>query len=311
MTRKYSPILITISALAFCCSGQSQKKEARHKASQQEHVEFTAEGFNAQILAYQPVRREGVPEKDFEKGLFFLENIKAAVKNKPENFIAGDYWNIAMAFLNLQEPKAHVRLAFQKAIESGPAAICGYIQALGEGRLDEVIPDTYLPFYRDNCVGKTVETETFALEEYIAGQSLDAGLARAIYRIHLDDQKYRKQPGPTPWEKQRPLDQKNQQSIDSLFARHNTYIGRSLVGKKLEPVMWTVIQHSNPEMMERYLPVVHQAVQDEELPEVPLKMLIDRLYAEKHGYQIFGSQPGVDIAEKKARNEIIKEYGLE
>lgn len=38
-------------------------------------------------------------------------------------------------------------------------------------------------------------------------------------------------------------------------------LGRSLVGKEYETVMGAVIQHAEPEMMERYLPVVHRAVE--------------------------------------------------
>jgi len=77
--------------------------------------------------------------------------------------------------------------------------------------------------------------------------------------------------------------------------------------------MWAVIQHSNLEMMERYLPVIQKAVKDKELNIVPLKMLIDRFYGLKYGYQIFGSQSGFgfEMADEKTRKEIELKYGIE
>jgi len=56
--------------------------------------------------------------------------------------------------------------------------------------------------------------------------------------------------------------------------------------------------------MERYLPVLTQAVRDEELKKTPLKMLVARLYAEKFGYQVFGSQAGVDLADPQIRRDL-------
>ena len=75
--------------------------------------------------------------------------------------------------------------------------------------------------------------------------------------------------------------------------------------------MFFVIQHSNVEMMERYLPIVQKAVRQNELQETPLKMLIDRIYGAKKGYQIFGNQEFVDLSDKKTRIEISKKYGIE
>jgi hypothetical protein len=77
--------------------------------------------------------------------------------------------------------------------------------------------------------------------------------------------------------------------------------------------MWSVIQHSNPEMMEKYLPIVNKAVENNDLDKTPLKMLIDRYYGLKYGYQIFGSQNGFGfkMADDETRNKIIKQYGID
>jgi len=107
-------------------------------------------------------------------------------------------------------------------------------------------------------------------------------------------------------------DLKNQKPIDSLYNIHKTHLGSSLVGEKYKSIMWLVIQHSNVKMMEKYLPIIHQAVQNNELGEGPLKMLIGRFYGLKYGYQIFGSQSGFNFKDddKATSDAIKKKYNL-
>jgi len=131
-------------------------------------------------------------------------------------------------------------------------------------------------------------------------------------QISRDDALYRKTSKDDLPVKQAELDQKNQQLIESLCREYGTYIGKGLVGDKYESVMWAVIQHSNVEMMGHYLPLIHKAVKDNELPVAPLKMLIDRFYGLKFGYQVFGTQSGFgfDLAGEERRMEIELEYGI-
>lgn len=84
-----------------------------------------------------------------------------------------------------------------------------------------------------------------------------------------------------------------------------------MVGEKFSHTMWAVIQHSELEQQEFYLPVVHKAVQDGDLKSVPLGMLIDRIYIRKYGYQIFGSQSGGDLADVETIKKVKLKYGLD
>lgn len=152
------------------------------------------------------------------------------------------------------------------------------------------------------------------LQEYSKANNLEFSLVQEIYKININDQKYRDSGAEKKLpQDQQILDKKNQAIIDSLYNKYNTYIGRSLVGKKFESVMWAVIQHSNVEMMDRYLPIVKKAVTDKELEAAPLKMLIDRFYGLKYGYQIFGSQSGFGFksADEKTKSDVKKKYGIE
>lgn len=269
--------------------------------------EFTLENFDQKILSYEPTKKNGVSEKDFNNGLFKLNETKTAVNNNPENLTYADYWNITMAFVNLDESNKNIDIAFRKAIELNSKDICTIIKAFGNSQLDIRIPDTFYPFV-NNCSDKK-NSENFDIESYVKKNQLNKDLVVLINQIHLNDIKFRFDK-PVDWTKQKPLDINNQKLIDSLFTKHNKYIGKSLVGNKFKTTMWAIIQHSNIEMMEKYLPIIQEAVEHKEIDVVPFKMLIDRIYTRKENYQIFGSQVGVEQANEKIRQEVIKKYKL-
>lgn len=296
--------LLTTFIFILLCNGQLH--------AQVQATNFTAENFNILILSYEPPHRKGVPEKDFQRGSFYLEQTLSATKGKAENLNAADYWNITMAFIKLQEPKDHIALAFQMANENDPEAICELLVSFGkktEDLLTQYIPET-LEQVTTACSGLLVEKRVFDPAKYASEHGLNLDLVALMDDIRTTDQLYRGQPN-VDWSKQNPIDQRNMQRIDSLYQVHQTYIGKTLVGEELAATMWAVVQHSTIEKMEEYLPVIHQGVQVGNLHPTPLKMLLDRIHAIKYGYQFFGSQGGVDIATKEKRAKIIREYGLE
>lgn len=295
---KYISLIILFLIIVACHGQDNQGKE------------FTYEEFNNEILNYEPVKKSGVTEKDFNKGLFRLNETKSAVNNDPDNFTYADYWNVAMAFVNLQESDKSIQIAFDKAIELDAEKVCQIIEIFGYSQLDIRIPDAFYSFLK-NCQDYNSE-ETLDLEAYSTKNGLELELLTIINRIHLADIKFRFN-SQVDASKQSVLDKQNQAQIDSLYDYYNTYIGKSLVGEKFQNTMWAVIQHSNVEMMEKYLPVLQEAVKNGELKVVPLKMLIDRYYGLKYGYQIFGTQDGFgfDLANEKKRKEISLKYGIQ
>lgn len=267
--------------------------------------EFTYDQLAEQVLVYMPVQRNGVSDADYSRGVFFLEQTRSAVQNEPGNFVAADYWNVGTAFAVLGEPVAHVALAFQKAIDLDPVAICGYLGS-GSNRLETAISEMVLTF-RASCPARLTGAGVFEVQVYISENGYNAELVQEIYQIFQDDQRFR----PELNTQQAELDELNQARIDALVAEHGGYIGRSFVGEELEFVMFLVIQHSHLAYMEHYLPYVHAAVLDGELGQVtPLKMLLDRIYVQREGYQIYGSQGDHPLADSETRRAISEAYQI-
>lgn len=274
---------------------------------------FTAANFDPLILTYQPKQQDGVSQKDYERGLFYLEQTRTATKGDPKALNYADYWNIMMAFIKLQEPKVHKEIAFQKSIDRNPASLCALIDAFGEksvASLNKHIPELFQGFYA-TCDDFRETEEVFDPLAYAKAEKLDPKLVTLIHEIAENDQRYRGDEV-VDWSQQTPLDKQNMQLIDSLYQKHQRYIGQSLVGEKLASTMWAIVQHATIEDMEQYLPIIHQAVQAGELHPTPLKMLLDRIYSIKYGYQFFGSQGGdYDLSSEQERQKVEKEYGLE
>lgn len=284
--------------------------------SQKLFTQFTIDNFETQILNYNPNKIPNVSDKDYNYGIMILKETRNAVKNKPENFNLADYFNILNAFLNLNETKENINVAFKKFVDAKGS--CEYILAFENAIKSNPKYDIVREDYNQQlarCKSNTDVKKELDISEYAKSNNLNLSLIEEIYNVDVNDQKYRSYDEAKEMsDRQQVLDKKNQSIIDSLYKTNKTYIGRSLVGKKFENVMWAVVQHSNVQMMERYLPVIKKAVFDKELEVAPLKMLIDRFYGLKYGYQIFGSQGdgfGFRSADEKTKKEIKKKYGIE
>lgn len=214
-----------------------------------------------------------------------------------------------MALSSLGEEQAVLDLAFQKFLAADRH--CEYLTSPGlfaEGKWTSLRQQIDAA---TRACAAVVETPSLAKTTY-EQDNYDPALVRLLRTIDERDKRYRNAE-PFDAERQSPLDRENLRLIDSLYAVHQTYLGHSLVGKQLEHVMWAVVQHSNPQAMGRYLPVVHAASGAGEVPETVLRLLIDRYYALTEGYQVFGSQGGalgVPLAEEATRRAIERKYGI-
>lgn len=278
----------------------------------QNSVRFDYDNFESQVLAYNPNHNSNVSKKDFDYGMMILNETKTATKNRPENFNLADYFNVFIAFLKLEESNENIKIAFEKFKNAdGSCEYCiTFENSLNKNPKFDFVRAEY-DKKMEEC--KLISTQkNFDAKEYSLKNNLDYNLVQQIYQIDSNDRKYRDTKDFLT--KQKELDSQNQKIINELHKKYKTYIGKSLVGEKFESVMWAVIQHSNIEMMEKYLPVVHIAVKEKELSSTPLKMLIDRYYGLKYGYQVFGSQSsdfGFKMADEKKRKEIKLQYGIE
>lgn len=279
----------------------------------QESVVFDLENFDEVFLSYEPIQRPDVSDEKFKSGLGLLKETQRTVKGDDNQLNYADYWNISTAFIRLGEPNQHIEVAFQKAINKNTKSTCELIEAFGVSRMTKLraaIPELFDSFVAKCETMPKEEEEVFDAEVYAQENGFNLALISLMHQISIEDQLYRGQ-DPVDWSKQTPLDHRNEEIIDSLFQVYGRYIGSDMVGKKMESTMWLVIQHSNIEKMQTYLPIVHQAVLDERLHPTPLKMLLDRIYTTTEGYQIFGSQFGVEIGDEAFCAAIREQYGLE
>jgi len=294
---KYSILPVFIFSTFIYCNAQTNE------------FTFSYKNFEKELIEYEPKQNE-VSDKKFEHAVFVLNEVKEDVKNDVLGFNRADYYNILSSFLTLNESNKNILIAYKKFKKSKGS--CEYFMS------SLFFKSSKFDLLRDDIEKQTLFCQTSNTEEstevdlkvYSSKNNLDYNLVKLIQKINQLDKKYRDNEN-IDWSKQTPIDLENQRIIDSLFLKHKKYIGTSFVGEKFESVMWVVIQHSNLKMMEKYLPIIQKAVQDDDLHQTPFKMLIDRIYSQKENYQIFGSQGGIELASEEIRKKVIAKYKIE
>ena len=84
-------------------------------------------------------------------------------------------------------------------------------------------------------------------------------------------------------------DARNSKRIEEIIKEYG-YPGKSIVGVPENHTAWTVIQHSKPEIIEKYLPLLRRAVQTGDLEMQSLALTEDRNLKYQGKAQIYGSQ---------------------
>ncbi|WP_179319456.1 hypothetical protein [Winogradskyella helgolandensis] len=295
---KYLILPVFILSIFICCNAQTNE------------FTFSYENFEKEIIGYEPKQNE-VSDKKFEHSVFVLNEVKKDVNNDALGFNRADYFNILSSFLTLNESKKNILIAYNKFKKSEGS--CEYFTSsiFFKSSKFDIIRDDIEKQIKICQDSNLKEASKFNLKTYSSENNLDYNLVELISNISKLDQEYRSAEEKIYLKKQPELDKRNQKLIDSLFNKYQKYIGKTLVGEKFESVMWSVIQHSNLEMMEKYLPIIQKAVQDDDLHQTPFKMLIDRIYSQKENYQIFGSQGGVELASEEIRKKVIATYKIE
>ena len=269
---------------------------------------WTDDNFEQRVLTYQPVQRIGVTDDAYRIGKMVLRETANQTGLDPNEFNVADYFNVLSAFSSLDEPDSLLRLTLSKIVAAPDG--CEYLDLFSNDVTEKA---KFAPIAADWAARRREcpsEGETVAATDP-SPTGADPALIQSLKFIYERDRRHRQ--GTYDAARQNPLDEANQRSIDSLFTLYGTYLGTDLVGNELGHVMWAVIQHSSMEMMGRYLPVVSAAVQEERLPEAPLRMLLDRYYGLMEGYQFFGSQSGFGFrtATGAERAAVLPEYGLD
>ena len=258
-------------------------------------------------LGYYPPKSENVNESDYRRGKYMLQNTYAQA-NGAKNGLAIYHWNIAAAYIVMGQPKDTIFNFLIKSKEVDESKFC-QIALINSKALHGIENTKFYKLFGDRYKALVGDcSEAMKLKEPDTLEIIPEGLnKKLIYKLReIDklDQTDRYNPAI-----QKPLDDRNIMAIEAIIEKYG-YPGRKLVGEKYESIAWLVIQHAELPYQEKYLPLIHKAVLNEELSETPLKMLIDRIYVKKTGLQIFGSQGGVDFADDKTIADVKAKYSL-
>lgn len=268
-----------------------------------------------QTLDYYPIQNPNITDADYKYGTTILKETYSQIKKNDGELNYVNYWNLAVAYMTLEESDiALVRFFLKKSRSLNVYNFSSIFIDSSKGVniwIGFLEDDEFFEIYSESKnYLESNQKPSFTLDhsEDVAGV-FDLELQNLIKSINENDQRYRKS-STLDLKKQKLLDEDNLKIIDSLCDQYGGYIGKSLVGEKYAHVMWSVIQHSNLESMEKYLPEVSEAVNKKDLKEGALKMLVDRVFSLKYNYQIFGSQMGVEIAPNEILKQVSQKYNI-
>ena len=95
------------------------------------------------------------------------------------------------------------------------------------------------------------------------------------------------------WTKINEVDASNLVIVEDILAKHG-WLSAEQVGGRANSTLFLVIQHSNQDIQEKYLPMMRQAVKDGNANASSLALLEDRIGLGKGELQVYGSQVGTN-----------------
>lgn len=130
----------------------------------------------------------------------------------------------------------------------------------------------------------------------------NAALAEELRKIREMDQEVRRndaeEEGRDPeaanrsFQRMKMVDSLNTQRVIEIIETYG-WPGADMVGAGGNQAVWLVIQHSEPDVMEKYLPLMRDAVRRGKAELSELALLEDRVLINQGKHQIYGSQIGV------------------
>ena len=132
------------------------------------------------------------------------------------------------------------------------------------------------------------------------GQLLDS--------IHVEDQKYRSELDEimeahgwdseemeAQWEIISKIDSTNLLVVEEILDKYG-WLSSDQIGNKANSALFLIIQHSDQQTQEKYLPMMRQAVEEGKANSRSLALLEDRVRLGKGELQVYGSQVAIDSA---------------
>ena len=232
-------------------------------------------------------------------------NIKARdsfIKELRFNDLNNAYWNRFVAYFKLApNDPADILYPFFDGIDNDKDAFCYSYKSILRN------PTRILMPIKKGAVHYKKELEIMDTVCDCVFKSYSPRLLKILDELKENDQKYRKQNDILP-KAQKRLDSINLSIVLDLYDQYG-YLNRKIVGIEYEAHMFYIIQHSDLETMERFLPIIHKEIVAGRLVPTVYPLLHDRINMLNGLPQEFGTQ-GI-FNQKTDKYELYKTVGRE
>lgn len=143
-------------------------------------------------------------------------------------------------------------------------------------------------------------------DEKLESQADFTEISRILDSVHVEDQKYRSELDSigkeygwdsdeimNHWQIISKIDSSNLVIVEDILKRYG-WLSAEQIGGTANSTLFLVIQHSDQDVQEKYLPIMRNAVEEGKANPRSLALLEDRVRLGRGELQIYGSQIGTD-----------------
>lgn len=231
-----------------------------------------------------------------------------------------NYWNIAVAYRNLERPADSIYIFLVKSMEENPGKFLELIDFMVQYTTNNIKTTSFYYLLGDRFLTliDTAKRKSLAhkKEQPVVNNIINKEAVDSLIAIMNDDQKYRGQPhllnDETNRAKQSLLDSLNTFRLFNLYKKHG-YPGKSITGdNEYKDYFCLMVEHGQNESGQQrfWLPIIAEAFKRDELSGSVFKMLLDRIHWLETGKQYFGSQVGIHLDTPDNISKVKALYGL-
>jgi len=231
-----------------------------------------------------------------------IKSKDSLIKEMRFNDLKGAYWNRFITYFKMIPNDANdILYPFFDGIEFDKDAFCFDYRTILRDKTRETVNSGQRLKHFINQI-KLMDTVCDCVFK-----SYNPKLLKILDELEHNDQNLRNKFEKLP-NAQKKIDSANLVIVLDLYERYG-YLNRKLVGIEYEAHMFYIIQHSNLETMERFLPIIHKEIELGRLSPGVYPLLHDRINMIKGLPQEFGTQSIHN--EKQDKYEFYKTIGKE
>jgi hypothetical protein len=263
---------------------------------------------------YLPQKRANVSLKTYEENIYFIQRDQrnlsiGEIKTKRDTCVM--YYQIGISYADLYEPNDSVFAYIDKAISMDSFRICrlllfrdSLVSINNKARPIFNVDSVKFKDYKNKCqlcINKEINNRLAIKDLALKDKDVDIELVKLLKSMAYEDQIYRiqitknreKKKIDSLWQLQIANDNRNQFLLDSIFQKYG-YPTKKLVTEFYHSNAIIILLHMPSYFQKKHLNMLILSYKSGNAGVIDIMMLLDKIFIEDNGKQLFGTQSYTD-----------------